>query len=100
MVYWNMNAMHSAKGHQIKQIENLSCVLSWSIHNCEMDMSDNIVQDNKGSSTYTLLAGGSSTLLKHLGRLTSFEWKYLTSFQILTRMLRLLPYVDSTQTNS
>lgn len=100
MVYWNMNAMHSAKGHHIKQIENLSCVLSWSIHNCEMDMSENIVEDNKVSSTYTLLAGGSSTLLKHLGRLTSFEWKYLTSFQILTRMLRLLPYVDSTQTNS
>lgn len=103
MVYWNMNAIQNTKGHHLAQFDSLSCVLSWSIHNCHLenetvDLSQNQIDET--TSTYTLLAGGSSTLLKHLGRLTSFEWKYITSFQILTRMLRLLPYVDSTQTNA
>ena len=92
IVYWNMNAGQSSIKGQAQ--------LSWSIHQCTHtnDISNNNNNNNNQhetidtvDSSFTLLAGGSSTLLKYLGILTCFEWKHLTSFQILCRILRSCP---------
>jgi hypothetical protein len=95
IVYWNMNATQGSKGHNVAKIDDLSCILSWSIHQCTNDLSCNDtnthIDNNTDLPPYTLLAGGSSTLLKYLGILTCFEWKHLSSFQILCRILRSCP---------
>lgn len=62
MVYWNVG----------KSIENPFCIKTWSVRKLP---------------EYTLFAGGSSCLLKYLGTLSCFEWKMLTSFELLNRIL-------------
>ena len=67
MVYWNVGSCH---------VDSF-CVKTWSIRSFE----------------YTLFAGGSSCLLKYLGTLSCSEWKQLTSFELLDRILQNFPLI-------
>jgi len=67
MVYWNVGSCH---------VDSF-CVKTWSIRSFE----------------YTLFAGGSSCLLKYLGTLSCLEWKQLTSFELLDRILQKFPLI-------
>ena len=73
MVYWNVGAVNTSD-------ENPFCVKTWSVRNIELP-------------EFTLFAGGSSCLLKYLGTLSCFEWKQLTSFELLSRILNRFPLV-------
>ena len=73
MVYWNVGSC----GENVGSYENPFCVKTWSIR----------------PSEYTLFAGGSSCLLKYLGTLSCLEWKQLTSFELLNRILQRFPLV-------
>jgi len=79
MVYWNMGS--GCKENRESENENPFCVKTWSIRNLS------------SSPEYTLFAGGSSYLLKYLGTLSCFEWKQLTSFELLNRILQGFPIV-------
>ena len=70
MVYWNMSG-----GNDV-----------WSVHNPSTSASET------SGSSYTLLAGGSSTILRFLIHLQKAEdWKQLTSFDLLKFLCNLMP---------
>ena len=72
MVYWNMSGGNDA----------------WSVHNPP-------ASETSGNDGYTLLAGGSSSILRFLIHLQKAkDWKQLTSFELLKLMCGREPTVQ------